>query len=1137
MDSAHQTLAQQLEAAIAALESQRATLGDAVVDTGTAPLRQRLLTLRTGQAAASPELRLRHVTILFVDVVGSTALGERLDGEDLVRLMSSALERFAAAVRAERGRVLRYTGDGLKALFGSDGSDEDAPQCAVRAGLAILRAARGCAAEFRESGASESFEVRVGIDTGDAALGAGIEADNTAMGDTVNIASRMEQTAPPGALQISHDTYVRVRGLFDVVKQTLLAAKGREQPVQTYLVQRARPRTFHVSGRGVEGIRSRMVGRDDELAQLLAAFDDVCRGRHARAFTIVGEAGLGKSRLLYELQQALELDPRERELLLGRALPKDLLQPYGLLRDVITRRLKIADDDSADRARRELRDGIVATFAGDDAVTEFDAELIGHLIGHLIGIDHSDSARMRGIVGDPRQLHARAFGAALRWLRRLQVASGSTVVLLLDDLHWADDGSLDFVRLLCTRLADVPLLIVSLARPELLERRPDWFEGPSAPSRIGVGPLDSRSSDHLAHELLQHIAAPPAALHAAITNRASGNPYYMEELVRAFIDEGAIETDAPLADGAQRWHLRADALHLDRIPGTLTGVLQARLNALAPRDRLALQQASIVGSVFWDRALAAIDDDAPRSLDALERKGLTLQQIDSAFADSREYVFGHQLMQQVTYDTVLKANRRGGHARVAEWLAGRIGERAGEFLAVTAEHFERAGDRPQAAHYFERAAVEARDRYANVAAIAHARRALSNVDESELPTRIRLLQEIATLCDATGLRNEQAAALDDMLALAERDGDARRQADAWFGRALLAERRGEFQDSIALAIRASDLAARAEAWVTGARAFGLWAVAATRLGDYTTAREKAGLAIEGAARSGDTLAEAQMLAIAGFVEHGDGNAARGVELEERAIAIARRDGNLRLQCLMHGNIGSSLIALGDQPGGLRHAQASLDLAREIGLRPPEGTALATLGRAHLNAGDTRTSRMHCSDAVQVLTEVGDRYSAAIALLTLTDALILEQDWPQAARTAEQACELCDAAELPAHRLAAFARIATMSLDQGDLAAALAQIEPVANGIASGVELGFSVDGLRPHWLCHRVLVAAGDPRADFYLDAAHSRLQSQAAQIDDPAMRARFLASEAHHREVLAAWSRRQERGSAQARNDETTTG
>ena len=407
---------QQLEAGIAALEAQRALLGDAVVDASVAGLRAKLAAL-SAPAPAEPAQALKQVSILFLDVVGSTTLSQRLDPEAVSAVMDDALLRGTAIVQAHRGRVLQYAGDNILAAFGVDEAREDDAERAVHCGLALLALGKVLGAEVQASHGHAGFNVRVGIHTGGVLLGGGVDAEGTIRGGAVNIAARMEQTAPPGGLRISHDTYAQVRGLFEVDAQEPLAVKGVDAPVVSCLVQRAKPRQFRIVTRGIEGVATRMIGRDAELEALQAAYRRLFAERRLAAVTVVAEAGIGKSRLLYEFEAWSEARPESFYLFRGRATPATGSQAYGLLRDIMAWRFQIHDDDTVEAARKKMEDGIVPLFVHDDGPDL--AEGHAHLLGHLIGIEWKGSRHIKGILDDPKQIRNRAFHAAAQIFRRV----------------------------------------------------------------------------------------------------------------------------------------------------------------------------------------------------------------------------------------------------------------------------------------------------------------------------------------------------------------------------------------------------------------------------------------------------------------------------------------------------------------------------------------------------------------------------------------------------------------------------------------------------------------------------------------------------------------------------------------------
>jgi tetratricopeptide (TPR) repeat protein len=459
-------------------------------------------------------------------------------------------------------------------------------------------------------------------------------------------------------VRISHDTLRLVRGLFETSELEAVKVKGIEQPLRSYLVERARPHTFRNPTRGIEGMVTRMVGRDAELAALGEALAHAALERTLVAVTVVGEPGIGKSRLMAEFRAGLEDTDQPCCLLLARAHPRSALHPYSLVRDLFAWHLRISDSDSPEAARDKLLRSFAPLFANE-------GEAPVHALGHLIGLDFSGSPHVQELLTDEARLRETAFAAASLALRRIAETRMAAVVVVIDDLHWADSGSMDLARHLLAHDRDMPMLCVFLSRPTLFEREPGWTEGDAAHRRIDVRPLDKADSRELAESLLQHIRDVPEALRAIVTGGAEGNPFYMEELVKMLIDDGVIVVDR------EGWRVLAERLQSAKVPATLTGVLQARLDALPPPERVALQQAAILGHVFWDQALAAVDPAAVGMLPALLHRHLVVPRDERPGADSGEYTFEHQVLQQVTYDSVLKAPRLQGHASAGAFWSAR----------------------------------------------------------------------------------------------------------------------------------------------------------------------------------------------------------------------------------------------------------------------------------------------------------------------------------------------------------------------------------------------------------------------------------------------------------------------------------
>ncbi len=805
-----------LNAAIAALHAQRGLLGDVAVDAAIAALRN-ATAATPGASGAATTQRVRQLSVLFVDVADSTQLLHAVGVDEVPAIVDAAVKRFAALVQQHGGEVLRFTGDGLKAAFGTQDTREDEAERAVRAGLAILDAAEAHAAHLRADFGLHGFAIRVGIHTGAVVLGGGAEADRSAIGQAVHLAARMEQSAPIGRLRISQDTHAQVRGLFQVEAQPLLQVKGVEQALQTWLVLGTEHDAERAVRRGIEGVDTPMVGRDAELQTLLARHARCCREHSLGAVMVFADAGVGKTRLRRELLLRLNLQHDGQGLLQARAHPDGTMQAYGLLRQMVARWFAIADDLDGASARARLVAGL-APWLGERGAMR--AQIIGQLLGH----DFAEVPAVQAL--SPRELREAAFAALIEALHA--VAAAAPLVVVLDDLHWADSASLDWIQRMA-RPAPVPLLLVLLARPALRERRTDPLvtAEPTA-SIIELAPLVGTQGPALASALLRPLADAPPELHGLLVQRAEGNPFYMEELLRMLIDDGVIDAHQTPWRLRGRWQAHA------RVPATLVGVLQARLDALPADELVALQEASIVGPVFWDSALATIDAAAPQRLLALTTRRFVVERGGSAFAQARELAFHHQLLHDVTYDTVLAPARREGHARVARWMAERVADRAGEFLGITAGHFERAGDSAQALEYYDRARFDAERRYAHDAILAYCERALRQPALVAPMWRFQLHSSRQNTLDALGRVAEAQQALDEMAALAEAENNDAMRADLASTQMLRADREGRAADAEQLAQRAAALAKIADAPSAGALGHGELAWLALMRDDHVT---------------------------------------------------------------------------------------------------------------------------------------------------------------------------------------------------------------------------------------------------------------------------------------------------------------
>lgn len=753
----------EIETAIQALTARRdrpgevgGELGEEVVETALIALRR----LReqhpdvalppateslVGEVAAQ---QLKLVSVLFLDMVGSTALSAHLDPEDVHLVMDGALAAYTAVVQSHGGRVLQYAGDNLLAVFGAPLAREDDAERAVLAGLALLAEAQVQERRLYELvpqlDADVTFAVRVGIHSGEVLLGGGVDGDGTIRGQTVNLAARMEQHAPVAGLRISQGTWRLVRGRFVVEESPPLKVKGQAEPMQTYLVRGTAFDRAQVL-RGVDGVTSGLVGRQAELVQLTAALAAVRAAGAApgsasrqRFVLMSGEPGVGKTRLCTEfITQVL------RETLVMRAQAEAGYQstPYVLLRQLLAQTLvELAVPAAAEPSRSwQAPSAGVATWLACSTPllrSEGDAAVLGKLLGY----DLASHPEVLAMGDDARQLRDRGRFHAGQLLRRL--AAPGPLVVWLDDLQWCDDATLEFLDWIAQQPGELPVLWLCTGRPEFAARLPDWRPQPC--QDIALRPLADAHNQALAAHLLAGLqpAPVPAELLALLTGHSEGNPYFMEEIVNTLIDRSVLNP------GQQPWTCDLSRLRGLRLPTTLAGLLQARLDALPAEVRTTAQLASVIGYRFWDDSLGAVDAPLPHGLDGMVARAVVLPEPGRHDAELAAYHFQTHSLQQVAYDSVLKRVRCGLHLRVARWLEQHAAVAPHELIA---EHFERGGDPQAALRHWQLAAKTAEAQFANAQVMAHTDRALALLPSDAAEQRYELLY----------LQAEAQAVLDD----------------------------------------------------------------------------------------------------------------------------------------------------------------------------------------------------------------------------------------------------------------------------------------------------------------------------------------------------------------------------------------
>ncbi len=587
-------------------------------------------------ALATTEER-KLATVLFADLVGSTALGEQ-DPERTRAVLDRFYDAMADEIEGAGGTVEKFAGDAVMAVFGAPAAQEDHAERALHAALALQRRMR------------ELFEgnllLRVGVNTGEVVVGRPREGSSFVTGDAVNVAARLEQAAAPGDILVGERTVAAARGAFEFDEPKAIEAKGKAEPVPSRRVRRA---LTLMRPRGVRGAAAAFVGRERELELLRATYARVAEQGEPHLVTIVGDAGIGKSRLVRELWQwlgAQDPPPLQRT---GRCLSYGGGITYWPLAEVLKEHLGLLDSDSPDVVRERLGDReILALALGLDVAGEL----------------HPLAARER--------LHD-------AWVDFLaELAAERPLVLLVEDLHWAEP---ELVELLERVLRDLraPLLLVTTARPELLDSRPTWGAGRRNASLLWLEPLSESDTERLVSELL--AAGLPPSLRRLVVERAEGNAFFVEELLGTLVDRGVLSR----LDGG--WSV-GDVPENFEVPDSVHAVLAARIDLLPPLEKAALQAAAVVGRVFWEGPVRAMVDGEPE-LALLEERDFVRRRPGSSVAGEREYAIKHALTREVAYAGLPKARRARLHAAFAEWLEQRM-EAQDEAAPFLAHHYAEA---------------------------------------------------------------------------------------------------------------------------------------------------------------------------------------------------------------------------------------------------------------------------------------------------------------------------------------------------------------------------------------------------------------------------------------------------------------
>jgi class 3 adenylate cyclase/tetratricopeptide (TPR) repeat protein len=873
---------------------------------------------RETPVAQAPAAERRLVSVLFADLVGFTTLSESRDSEEVRELLSRYFDRSRRLIELYGGTVEKFIGDAVMAVWGTPTATEDDAERAVRAALDLVAAVSALGDEV---GAPE-LRARAGVLTGEAAVTIGAEGQGMVAGDLVNTASRVQSVADPGTVYVGESTRRSTEQTIVYAEAGSFELKGKEGLTPLWTAQRV------VSGlRGSlksQGLEAPFVGRDRELRQIKDLFHASAEERKAHLVSVTGIAGIGKSRLAWEFYKYFDGIAETVYWHRGRCLSYGEGVTYWALADMVRMRCRIAEDEEPASALGKLQ----ATLE-EHILDREERDFLEPRLAHLLGLAEHKARDQQDL-----------FGAWRLFFERL--AETYPTVLAFEDMQWADASLLDFVEYLLDWSRNHPIFVVTLARPELLERRPTWGAGQRSFTSLYLEPLSQHAMEELLTGLVPGL---PSEVRDRILARAEGIPLYAVETVRTLLDRGLLVPDG----SAYRVTGPVEALE---VPETLHALIAARLDGLSPEERRLLQDAAVLGKTFTKDALAALagaDVEIESLLQALARKEVLGVQADPRSPEHGQYGFLQDLVRHVAYETLSKRERHSRHLAAAEYLCSAPAADEDEFVEVIASHYlaaqETAPNAEDAAVIRGKAQAmlaRAGERAASLAAAAEARRYFEHAAKlAGYPSdRAALLSRAGEMAGRAADMELARRLFEESIELFEKEGDTHAAARVSMRLARIDIAAGHRDEAIARGERAFSVISQDEPDEDLAQLAARLALAYWFSGDLDRATERAELALDIA--EAHAFPEALVIALrakAGVV-HSRGHPHEAGALLKEALQIALDHDVVEQAGICYFWLSDRCLQRDAYADALGYLDEALALTRRLGDRPSEWSVLA-----------------------------------------------------------------------------------------------------------------------------------------------------------------------------------------------------
>jgi class 3 adenylate cyclase/tetratricopeptide (TPR) repeat protein len=1006
----------------------------------------------------------RIITILFSDIVGSTPIAEQLDPEDWREIVEQVHTLAGEIVLSHQGQVLQYLGDGMLAVFGAESASERDPERAIQAALELVR-------KVPHLPTQPIVKLRIAVHTGLVVLGElGGEAKRelTASGDAMNTAQRLQSLAEPETVLISHETYRYVRGLFDVVKQEPQTVRGRQGMIQPYRVMRYKQHPIRMVTRGVGGVKTSTVGRNDEMLQLNKHLHDMLEQDLLLWVQMIGDPGMGKTRMLSDMGEALDQVPEELCILRSQALDGDDHRPYTFIRRLWLDHFHITEDAPAEEAEEYWIDQFHESIGPGHTLETL-------ALGLLVGLHFGDHPSIGILHNQPSSIKPLALTASKLIVESVKMHKPT--VLLLEDLQWTDHASWDYLMQVFFGQTVLDshgrgVLILATTRPEWSPPE-ELIHHPSYKS-IQLSPLTYLKTEELLSQLLQHCEELPKEVQSSIVQRAEGIPYFLEEIINWLIDLGALYIQQ------DPWRFLPDRFKADLLPETLHHLLSTRLNALEEKQKRILQAGAIFGRNFWLGGLHKIGAEADvTTLERLEQRGFIQPSLPASFSSEQEWRFHHNLMQSVAYESVLKRHRPSYHRAAAGWLEQRAAEanRTAEFVGMIGDHYERAGETLIAIDWY--------------------------LQYDEVLSK---LGEVA----------QRRELLDRMNRLVQTTKDRKKESMVLYHRGSFLHSLGKYDQSLVYLSQSLEAIEPGEDPHLESLVLAYMVPNQLRLGQYEAAEKSARQALDLIQGLDDPATVARVLTNVAMYYAENGDIERAINLYQRQIEINQSMGEAYGEAIGRMNLGYLYLHLGLYERGQDSLEQAAKIFEKIQARRMYAYSMLNIGLASCRAGQPdRAVTLINEQAYPEFETSGDRYAMGVAHCYLGLCHEVMDQLVPAKEAYQNAHAILSEINVLGPAMDALAGIMRCELTLGEVEDMIRDNERLWRFLREQGTQGMEFP-IMAYQACGHAFERNGEPqKAKNVWKEGYEQLMTKAERINDKHWRESFLENIPEHREAI----------------------